>query len=158
MAFLLLACSCQSKKEPIQQLQDQLTSDSIALRKLQDNYQPRLWADFRWCDSMLQYIPQEQVSDLFQTLNLTQAYLCQFDKMLPIMLHDINYSRQQLSSLKNDINTHYFNDTLAAKYLADEAAVIDTLHYRILYFQDRLSQQDKVLSDTKKSIRKAAKQ
>ena len=157
MAFLLWACSCQSKKEPIQQLQDQLTSDSIALQKLQDNYQKRLWADFRWCDSMLQYLPQEAVNDYFESLNLAQAYLNQFDEMLPIMQHDISYTRKQLVSLKNDIDTHYLSDSLATVYLEDETAVADTLHQRVLYFQDRLSQQDQSLNSTKKSIRKAVK-
>ena len=139
-------------------MQDQLTNDSIALRKLQDNYQTRLWADFRWCDSMLQFIPREQINEYFETLNLAQAYLSQFDDELPKMLRGINYSRQQLTNLKSDIDCHYINDTLAAIYMEDETAVIDTLHYRVLYFQDRLSQQDKALSNTKKSIRKAAKQ
>lgn len=157
MAFLLLLGSCQSKKEPIEQLQNQLTSDSIALKKLQDNYQERLWADFRWCDSMLQYLPQEQVNEYFEDLNLAQAYLSQFDEMLPVMQHTISYSRQQLVNLKNDLDTHYISDSLAAVYLEDERAVADTLHYRVLYFQDRLSQQDQALSGTKKSIRKAAK-
>ena len=159
IAFLLLAClSCQSRKEPIDQLHDRLTSDSIALRKLQDNYQKRLWADFRWCDSMLQYIPKEEVIDYFDTLNLAQAYLGQFDEMLPVMQHTISYSRQQLNGLKNDVETHFLNDSLVSIYLDDETAVIDTLHHRILYFQNRLSKQDKVLKNTKKSIRKAAKQ
>ena len=158
MAFLLLACSCQSKKEPIQQLQERLTDDSIALQKLQDEYQARLWADFRWCDSMLQYIPQEQLDESFETLNLTQAYLGQFDEMLPVMQYTISYSRQQLANLKSDIDTHYLSDSLAACYLDDEAAVIDTLHHRIIYFQDRLTQQDSALKATKNSISKAANQ
>lgn len=158
MAFLLLACSCQSKKEPIQQLQDQLTKDSVALHKLQDKYQVRLWTDYRWCDSMLQYVPSEQVNNYFDDLLLAEAYLNQFDEMLPVMQQTISYTRKQLNNLKNDIDTHYVNDTLAATYLEDEAAVADTLHNRILYFQDRLSKQDKVLTDTKKSISKAVKQ
>lgn len=138
-------------------MQDQLTSDSIALQKLQNNYQKRLWADFHWCDSMLQYIPQEQVGDYFEDLNLAQAYLSQFDEMLPVMQHTISYSRQQLTNLKKDLDTHYISESLAIAYLEDETAVADTLHQRILYFQDRLSQQDQSLGNTKKSIRKAAK-
>ena len=157
MAFLLLVGSCQSRKEPIDRLQDQLTRDSIALRKLQDNYQERLWADFHWCDSMLQYLPQEQVRDYFENLNLAQAYLSQFDEMLPVMQHDISYTRQQLANLKNDVDTHYLSDSLAAVYLKDETAVADTLHQRILYFEDRLAQQDQTLNNTRKSIRKAVK-
>ena len=115
-------------------------------------------SDVMWCDSMLQYVPQDQVNDYFETLNLTLAYLNQFDEVLPIMQHDIRYSRQQLNNLQNDIDTHYINDSLATAYLEDETAVIDTLHYRILYFQDRLSTQDKELKSAKKAISKAAKQ
>ena len=115
-------------------------------------------SDFMWCDSMLQYIPNEQVNEHFETLNLTQAYLNQFNEMLPIMQHDISYTRRQLVNLKNDIDTHFINDSLANSYLNDEIAVADTIHYRVLYFEDRLSQQDKALKATKKSIRKAAEQ
>ena len=156
MAFLLLACSCQSNKEPIQQLQDQLTSDSINLQKLQDDYQLRLWADFHWCDSMLQFLPEERIDNYFETLNLAQAYLTQFDMMLPIMQHELSYTQQQLTNLQHDIETNYVNDSLAAIYLADETAVADTLHQRILYFQDRLSQQDQELRTLRETISKAA--
>ena len=62
----------------------------------------------------------------------------------------------KLSTLKNDIDTHYISDSLAAVYLADEAAVADTLHNRILYFQDRLSNQDKALKTLRKTISKVA--
>ena len=157
MLFLLLAClSCQSRKEPIAQLHDQLSRDSVTLLKLQDRYREPLWAEFNWCDSMLQFVPNEEVNDYFQTLNLAQAYLRQFDEMLPVMRHDLSYTRQQLVHLQNDLDTHYLSDSLAAVYLADEAAVADTLHNRVLYFQDRLSQQDKALKALRKTISKAA--
>ena len=153
---MLLACSCQSKKEPIQQLQDQLKKDGVALDKLQDQYQNRLQADFQWCDSMLQYLPADQVDAYFEDLNLAQAYLSQFNEMLPVMRRDLAYSQQQLTNLKNDIDTHYISDSLGMVYLNDEIASADTLHNRVLYFQDRLSSQDKTLQSLKKSIRKAA--
>ncbi len=157
IAFLLLAClSCQSRKEPIAQLQEQLKRDSIALNELQQQYPERIRADFRWCDSMLAFIPENQVNESFDVLNLSQAYLHQFDEMLPIMKKTLSYTQQQLVNLQNDIDTHFINDSLAAVYLKDETAVADTLHNRILYFQDRLSKQDKELQSLKKTIRKAA--
>ena len=156
MAFLLLASSCQSKKEPMQQLQEQLKRDGALLDKLQAQYQDRLQADFHWCDSMLQYLPTDQVDAYFEDLNLAQAYLRQFNEMLPVMRHDLAYIQQQLTNLKNDIDTHYISDSLGMVYLNDETASADTLHYRLLYFQDRLSSQDKTLQSLKKSIRKAA--
>lgn len=105
---------------------------------------------------MLAFIPENQVNESFDVLNLSQAYLHQFDEMLPIMKKTLSYTQQQLVNLQNDIDTHFINDSLAAVYLKDETAVADTLHNRILYFQDRLSKQDKELQSLKKTIRKAA--
>ena len=154
--ILLLACiSCQNRKEqdPFAQLHEQLSRDSIALIGIQQKYPENIRNNFHWCDSMLQYLPEQQVDECFSVLNLAQAYLTQFDDMLPVMLHDITYTRQQLNYLKNDIDSQLINDTLAAAYLADEAAVIDTLHHRVLYFQDRLSKQDKELRTLRKTLR-----
>ena len=156
MAFLLLACSCQSKKDPMQQLQNQLKKDGVSLNELQGKYQDRLQADFHWCDSMLQYVPADQVDAYFEDLNLAQAYLSQFNEMLPIMRRDLAYIQQQLNSLQSDLDTHYISDSLGMVYLNDEMASADTLHNRVLYFQDRLSSQDKTVQSIKKSIRKAA--
>ena len=155
--FLLLAClSCQSRKEPIAQLQEQLSRDSVALCKLQQQYPENIRTNFIWCDSMLQYLSADQVHECFPVLNLAQAYLTQFDEMLPVMQHDLSYTRRQLVLLQNDIDTHYISDSLAAVYLDNEAAVADTLHNRILYFEDRLSTQDKELKSLRKTISKAA--
>lgn len=153
IAFLLLTCiACQSRKEPIAQLQEQLTQDSITLDRLQDNYQDRLQEDFQWCDSMLLYVPKEHVNEYFDILNLAQAYLRQFNEMLPVMRRDHAYIRQQLRDLQNDLSTHYISDSLGMVYLNDEIASADTLHNRVLYFQDRLSTQDQALQSLKKSI------
>ena len=162
--MLLALCACGSKtvntvnpvKLTLPQLQAQLVDDSAALQKLQSNYQERLMSDFRWCDSMLRDVPQELVNDYFTTLNLAQAYLNQFDELLPVMQHDITYTRTQLTNLQNDLDTHFISDSLYQEYLKDECAVADTLHNRILYFQDRLDQQDQELQSLKKNIRKVA--
>ena len=104
---------------------------------------------------MLQYLPADQVDTYFEDLNLAQAYLSQFDEMLPVMRRDLAYIQQQLNNLKNDLDTHYISDSLGMVYLNDEIASADTLHNRVLYFQDRLSSQDNTLQSLKTSIRKA---
>ena len=131
-----------------------MSDDSIALQELQKRYLGTLHFDFIWCDSMLAFVDEKNVQDHFDILNLAQAYLNQFNDMLPVMNHDIEDLNNRLSCLQNDIDTHYLNDSLAATYLADEKAVADTLHYRILYFEERLSQQEKALKSLKKNIRK----
>ena len=154
-AFLLLACvACQGKKDPIQQLQRQATNDSIVLHEIQERYQESLRADFLWCDSMLMYVPEEYVDDYFNTLNLAQAYLNQFDETLPSMVSGLAQLQHQLATLQSDVETHYLSDSLAAVYLRDEAAEAELLHQRVLYFQDRLSKQAKELQGLKKNILK----
>ena len=150
-----MACACQNRADsPIQQLHQQVTEDHNSLMTLQQRYQQSLKDDFMWCDSMLQYVPEEDVDKFFDILNIAQAYLSQFNQMLPVMQHDAEYSQQQLLNLQSDIDKHIINDSLATAYLADEQAVADTLHQRIIYFQDRLKQQDKVLQNLKKTIGK----
>lgn len=112
-------------------------------------------ADFLWCDSMLRYVQKENVNEYFDILNLAQAYLIQFNTMLPVMRHDHAFIRRQLNDLQYDLDNKHINDSLFAIYLNDEAASADTLHYRVLYFQDKLSSQDKTLQSLKKNIRKA---
>ena len=157
ITFLLLACSCQNKKvDSIPQLLKRLDKDSMALERIEQKYPDNIQTNFHWCDSMLQFIPQDQVVDCFDVLNLAQAYLGQFNEMLPIMKRDITYIKTQLGNLQNDIDTHYISDSLAAVYLQDEIASADTLHYRIEYFEERLSDQDKELKSLRKTISKAA--
>lgn len=154
---MLLVCSCQSKKvDSIPQLLRQLERDSVALVKIQQEYPASIQTNFLWCDSMLQYVPKEQISEYFDVLNLAQAYLGQFDMTLPVMQRDMAYIKTQLNNLQHDMDSHYVSDSLAMVYLQDEIASADTLHNRIVYFQERLSQQDKELQSLKKTIRKAA--
>ena len=159
MAFLLLSgCTRGSKNAgitSIPQLQQQVSLDSLALHELKVRYQDPLQADFLWCDSMLAFVNEQEVEGYFNTLNLAQAYLNQFNAMLPTMNHDIAYLQEQLTNLQNDLDTHYLNDSLASLYFEDEKAVADTLHHRILYFEDKLAQQSMALQTLKKNLCKA---
>lgn len=163
IASVLLLAACGSGTDrasegSIPGIKAQLKKDSVALQALQERYQTPLRDQFRWCDSMLAFVPEDNVNEFFDVLNLAQAYLSQFDETLPIMQKDMAYIQHQLDLLQKDIDTHYINDSLAAEYLSDEKASADTLHNRVLYFEDRLSQQDQALKELKKNIGKVTKQ
>lgn len=154
---MLASCGSRTDKADasIPGIRKQLRQDSITLQQLQDRYQQPLRDQFRSCDSLLAFVPEERINEFFDVLNLAQAYLGQFDDMLPVMRHDMAYIQQQLTNLQNDIDTHYLSDSLANKYLLDEKASADTLHHRVIYFEDRLSQQEKALKELKKTMGKA---
>ena len=148
-------CGCNERQpstiQKIENLKKQVKTDAVTLQKIEDSDFPSLNKAFRCCDSMLQYMDSTQWDKHFQQLNLTQAYLQQFAEISPEMHKKMDYSLLQLDRLKQDIESQYITDSLAALYLASETQVADTLHYRILYFQERFAGCDKALKDLKKN-------
>ena len=153
--FIALSfCACQnpSVSSEIKKLQKRTEADMNELQNIEKEYYTKVNDDYRFCDSMLQFVPKEKIEECFNTLNLAQAYLIQFHEVKPIMKKKFDYSQQQLESLLNDISTNYINDSLAKVYLFDEQKVADTLHEQILYFKDRLSSQEKELNKLKETL------
>lgn len=154
IGFVLVFGSCQNQPQTlagqIDQLKRQITADSTALFQLKTVDFQRLNADFRYCDSMLQYASQDQIETAFEPLNLTQAYLQQFSEVQPIMSQKMHYTLLQIELLKADAESHYLSDSLALVYLNDESRVADTLHNQVEYFKDRFGQCQKKLDQLKK--------
>ena len=140
-ALSLWLTSCQdapqTTSDKIDALKQQVETDAQTLQDLENKDYATLQSDFRYCDSMLQYLSEEQVDAGFEKLNLAQAYLLQFNEVKPRMVSKIDYVIVQLDRLKADLASQYLNDSLALTYLNDERLVADTLHQQLLYFQDR---------------------
>ena len=154
--FLAIAFSaCQSNQSAISEinkLQQQIATDSKELDKLESKDFVELQKNYHYCDSMLQYAPSEQIDSYFQTLNLAQAYLLQFDEVRPIMAKKFDYSKSQLESLKKDIKSNYINDSLANVYLNSEKQAADTLHAQVSYFKERFDGQKDELKKLKETL------
>ena len=152
---LLSLLSCkevpETTSEKIDALKHQVESDAMTLQNIENRDFTLLRDDFRYCDSMLQFLDSEQVDAGFEKLNITQAYLQQFVEVKPIMVSKMNYVIVQLDNLKADLVSQYVNDSLALVYLADESRVADTLHEQVLYFQDRFGKCQSELNTLKKS-------
>lgn len=154
--YLTLAlCACNERQpstlQKIENLKRQVETDAATLQKIEESDFPALNKAFRCCDSMLQYLDSTQWDKQFQQLNLTQAYLQQFAEISPEMHKKMDYSLLQLDRLKQDIEDQYITDSLATIYLTSETQVADTLHYRVLYFQERFADCDKALKALKKN-------
>ena len=147
--------SCQNQPQTpmgqIDQLKRQIEADSLALHQLKTVDFQKLKSDFGFCDSMLQYVSQEQIEAAFEPLNLTQAYLHQFGEVQPVMNRKMRYTLLQLDRLKADAESHYLTDSLVVVYLNDETLVADTLHSQVVYFKDRFDNCQKMLNQLKKS-------
>ena len=140
----------QTFAEKIDQLKQQIVADSTALHQLEYTEFQKLVKDFMASDSALQYLKPEQVEAVFEPLNLTQAYLQQFSEVSPDMHRKMRYSLLQLDRLKADAQSGHITDSLALEYLETETQVADTLHHRVLYFQDRFAYCSKEMAAIKK--------
>ena len=153
-AFLWLTSCKEAPKttsDKIDALKQQVESDAKVLQDIESKDFVALQNDFRYCDSMLQYLTNEQVDVAFEKLNLTQAYLQQFKDVKPIMVNKMEYLTVQLDNLKSDAESHYLSDSLVLVYLDTETKVADTLHKQVDYFQDRFDNCQKEINALKKS-------
>ena len=154
VAMLLALGSCHNAPKTnigkIDSLKKQVTADAQTLQDLEAKEFKSLEKDFLACDSMLQYLDQEQVDFSFEKLRLVQAYLEQFKVTKPIMQADIDTTLLQLDRLKADAESQYLTDSLVKVYLADETEIVNRISNQVQYFQDRFSTCKKDLKTLKK--------
>ena len=136
--------------DKIESLQKQVQADSKTLNDIEANEFVTLQKDFRACDSMLQYLSEEQVNQSFEKLQLIQAYIEQFKFTKPLMQADMDTTLLQLDRLKADAESHYLSDSLVTVYLESEAEYVDRLSNQVQYFQDRFSTCEQDLDALKK--------
>jgi len=152
---LLLLSNCSNQPQTtlhsISQLKQQIVDDSMILYNIENTDFQNLDKDFKLFDARLQDIDSEQVQVVFDQLNLTQAYLRQFEEVSPDMHQKLKYSLLQLDRLKADIENHYLKDSLANVYLQTETKVADTLHNRVAYFRDKFDLCKKEMETLKKN-------
>ena len=150
----LSACQSEPKTdlERIDALKKQVQTDAMALDGLQDKEFEQLQKTFIACDSMLQYLHPETVDEVFEQLQLADAYLTQFMETQPLMRADMDSTIIQLDNLKSDIETQFITDSLARVYIEAETQHVDMLNNQVQYFKDRLKSSQKDLSELKKKM------
>ena len=152
----LLFTACQSKPktnlECIDALKKQVVSDAKTLNELQDKDFVQLQKTFITCDSMLQYLHPETVDEIFDQLQLVDAYLAQFKTTRPLMQADMDSTLIQLDNLKSDLESHFLSDSLAAVYLETETQHVELLSNQVKYFKERLESCQNDLNELKEKM------
>ncbi len=83
-------------------------------------------------------------------MQLLRAYLQQYeDERLP-MKEEINYSKSQLSDLKDDFEKGLYDEAQREEYLASEEKAVKTLNAKLDYFLDRFEKQSDFVKDIEK--------
>ena len=154
MAIGLALSGCHStpktNSKQIDDLKKQVQADAKTLQNIEAKDFVTLQKDFRACDSMLQYLNEEQVEQSFEKLQLIQAYIEQFKFTKPLMQADMDTTLLQLGRLKADAESHYLSDSLVTVYLESEAEYVERLSNQVRYFQDRFSSCQQDLNALKK--------
>ena len=152
LAVILLFAGCQPKTDldKIDALKKQVNKDLKTLNQLNVNTFVQLEKDFIVCDSLLQYLPEEELDGVFPQLQLVDAYIQQFKETCPIMQAEMDSTLTRLDLLKADAESHYLNDSLVAVYVVDEAQQVEKLSSQVAYFKDRLGNCRKDLDGFKK--------
>ena len=152
LAALLLLVGCQPKTDldRIDALKKQVNKDVRALNDLNTNTFVQLEKDFIFCDSSLQFLPEEELDAVFEKLKLVDAYIQQFKMERPVMQAEMDSTLARLDLLRADAATHYLSDSLVAVYLEDETQQVEKLNSQVEYFKDRLGNCRKDLDNFKK--------
>lgn len=152
IAALILLIGCQPKTDldKIDALKKQVNKDVKALNDLNSSVIIQLEKDFISCDSVLQYLPEEQLDVVFPKLQLVDAYIQQFKIEHPVMQAEMDSTLTRLDLLRTDVETHYLADSLVAVYIEDETQQVEKLNSQVAYFKDRLGSCRKDLDGFKK--------
>lgn len=153
--MVLASCWAPPKTniEKIADLKEQVFANTELLQDLESTVFKRLEKNFLSCDSMLQYLEEDQVDDAFEQLRLVQAYLEQFKVVNPRLKADLDSTLLQLDRLKSDAETNHFSDSLVTVYLHDETEHLNLLSNQVQYFKDRFGVCDKNLLAFRKKYR-----
>ena len=148
--LLLIGCQPKTDLDKIDALKKQVNKDVKALNDLNANTIGQLEKDFVTCDSLLQFLPEEDLDAAFQKLQLVDAYIQQFKMERPAMQAEMDSALVRLDLLRTDAATHYLADSLVATYLEDETRQVEKLSNQVEYFKDRLGNCRKDLDGFKK--------
>ena len=148
--LLLIGCQPKTDLDRIDALKKQVNKDVKALNDLNANTIGQLEKDFVTCDSLLQFLPEEDLDAAFQKLQLVDAYIQQFKMERPVMQAEMDSTLVRLDLLRTDAATHYLADSLVAIYLEDETRQVEKLNNQVAYFKDRLGNCRKDLDGFKK--------
>ena len=83
--------------------------------------------------------------DIHDEMYLLQAYLQQFENQHVAILENVEYSRKQLSNLKDDIKNNLYDEATAEQYIQDEEKELSMMEAQIRYFQEKFDAQKEVI-------------
>ena len=82
-----------------------------------------------------------RTKDIGNEMDLLQAYLQQFETQHVVIKENVEFSRKQLSNLKDDVKNHLYNEATTERYIKDEEKALVMMEAQIKYFQEKFDAQ-----------------
>lgn len=141
----MAACSHMSPSRQIDTMQKRLNKAENRLEVIYNEDFNSLVTDCLALDSTML-----KTAENIDAYNLIMMYLQQFELINPQMHDDIEFSRQQLSDLKDDLTSGVLQEDKVLTYIAEEESILKIIEARVNYFQEKFDEQKKVAKELAK--------
>ena len=88
--------------------------------------------------------------DIGAEMELLQAYLQQFETQRILIKEGAQFSRKQLSDLKDDVKNNLYDEETTQKYIQDEENELRMMEAQIEYFKEKFDGQKAVVKQLRK--------
>ena len=141
----MVACTSKSPSGTIDAMQKRVDAVERQVEKLYIQDFNFLVGEYQALDTTI-----ARTKDISKEMELLQAYLQQFEDQRVVIKENVEYSRQQLSDLKDDIGNNLYDDATMSNYINDEETELRMMEAQIKYFQERFDAQKKVVKQLRK--------
>ena len=141
----MVACTSKSPSGTIDAMQKRVDAVERQVEKLYNQDFNFLVGEYQALDTTI-----ARTKDISKEMELLQAYLQQFEDQRVVIKENVDYSRQQLSDLKDDIENNLYDDATVSNYINDEETELRMMEAQIKYFQERFDAQKKVVKQLRK--------
>ena len=141
----MVACTSKSPSGTIDAMQKRVDAVERQVEKLYNQDFNFLVGEYQALDTTI-----ARTKDISKEMELLQAYLQQFEDQRVVIKENVEYSRQQLSDLKDDIGNNLYDDVTVSNYINDEETELRMMEAQIKYFQERFDAQKKVVKHLRK--------
>lgn len=141
----MAACASKTPSRTIDAMQKRVDKVERRVEKLYNNDFDYLVKQYQALDTTV-----ARNKDIKYEMVLLQAYLQQFETQRVVIKESAEYSRKQLSDLKDDINNNLYDEKTTSRYIQDEEKELHMMEAQIKYFQEKFDEQRKVVKQLRK--------
>ena len=142
--FSLMACNTEPSMKRINTLEKQVSKIEKKYQETENAFN-KLVDDCAKFDEFLRNnnTPKPE-------MQLLRAYLQQYEDERTLMQEEIEYSKNQISNLKDDFKAGLYDAGQREEYLKSEEDALNTTNAKLDYFLDRFQKQSDFIKETEK--------